>query len=101
MTITGERGEVRWGYNVAVVLAPWSVQTNEGGQRVLSGTVASADTFRVSQRPLVFVSPNGWQWPITELQIAGASLSAVLGPKELSHGKVHPAAGHAAPAHSG
>ena len=85
MVITGEKGQLRWGYFKAAVLHPWSVSRDEQGQWALSGTVESADAFRVSQRPLKFVSPNGWTWPVTTLQMTGASLTAVLGPKERSH----------------
>jgi hypothetical protein len=51
----------------------------------VSATVVSSDAFRVSQRPLAFIVPHAdgeWQWPITTLQIEGASLNAALGPKE-------------------
>jgi hypothetical protein len=84
-TITGERGEVRWGYQVAAVLHPWSMTTLESGGWALLGTCESADTYRVSQHPLVFVAPNGWRWPVASLQVSGASLSATLGPKERVH----------------
>lgn len=82
MTIRGELGELRWGYQVAVVLRPWLITRTESGSWALTGTVERADTFRLSQQPLVFASPNGWRWPVESLQISGASLSAVLGPKE-------------------
>ena len=85
LTITGEQGDVRWGYLVAATVRPWAVTQTESGEWTLAGSLANADTFRVTQHPLVFVTPNGWRWPVLELQMLGASLTARLGPKEKPH----------------
>lgn len=86
LMIHGEEGQVRWGYLSAVTLRSWTMAKDETGQLTLTAGVASVDTFRASQRPLMFVVPraNGaWRWPIlTELQIVDGTLSASLGPKE-------------------
>lgn len=86
MTITGANGVLQWGYHRAAQVPQWSV-IREEGQWTLSGTVESVDAFRVTQRPLKFVTPNNWRWPIVELQMTGASLTAVLGPKEKVNGE--------------
>jgi hypothetical protein len=81
MTITGEQGQLRWGYTTAATVHPWTL-IKADGQWTLSGTLASVDHFRVTQRPLVFVTPNAWRWPVEELQMTDATLTARLGPKE-------------------
>jgi hypothetical protein len=83
MTITGAQGLVCWGYYTAAQVRSWTL-TPADGSWALSATVESADTFKVTQRPLVFVAANQ-RWPVIELQITGASLTAVLGLKESSY----------------
>lgn len=87
MTVTGAEGYVRWGYRQAVLLRAWTITKDEHGILSLTGTVSDVDDFAVSQRPLKFAAPNGWRWPVVSesLQMTGASLTAVLGPKESSH----------------
>jgi hypothetical protein len=83
--LRGPEASIRWGYQNAVRLGPWSVE-NTSGHRVLTGAIVEADTFRVSQHPLTFIvsRPSGqtWRWPVEQLHIAGASLTATLGPQE-------------------
>lgn len=84
VTIRGVEAVLRHGYYVAGRLGAWTV-TREGQAWVLSTSIIHSDAFRLSQRPLAFVvaHANGvWRWPVEELQITGASLTAVLGPKE-------------------
>lgn len=90
--ITGEVGRLHWGYHLAAFVRAWTVTRTEG-QWTLSATVESSDDYRLAQRPLVFVTPNGWRWPILTLQITGAALHGTLGPKEGSHGTVRQTAG--------
>jgi hypothetical protein len=84
ITIKGVEGSLRWSYHQAATLRDYVVtKTPEGW--TLSATVVSSDTFRVSQRPLVFVATHAqgaWRWSVQSLQIEGASLTAMLGPKE-------------------
>jgi hypothetical protein len=66
------------------------VQRDEHGQWTLHGSIVDAetDTFKLSQRPLVFVVPRQggtWRWPIDTLQVVAGTLSASLGPQEKSH----------------
>jgi hypothetical protein len=84
LTLTGASASLRWGYHTAATLESWALDRDEHG-RVLTATVTHADTFRLSQRPLVFEMPhaNGvTRWRIIELQISGASLNARLGQRE-------------------
>mgnify|MGYP001562449127 CR=1 FL=1 len=84
VTIPGGEAFLRWGYYPAATLHAWTV-TKQASGWTLAATVTTTDTFRVSQRPLVFAAPTAkgvWRWPIVSLQIEGASLTAVLGPKE-------------------
>ena len=84
MTVTGVTADLRWGYHRAGTLRAWTV-TKSDEIWSLTATVVSADAFRVAQRPLVLVAPHAhgaWRWPVVELQIAGASLTATLGPPE-------------------
>lgn len=82
VTLTSLEGVLRWGYHSAARLRHWTMTRNEAGQWTVTGTLAEVNDYAVSQRPLTFVTPKGLAWPITELQIAGASCVAVLGPKE-------------------
>ena len=85
VTVTGVTGSLKWAYHEAAVVNSWAVTRTEGVWR-LSATIASSHPSRVSQRPLKFVAPHAtgvWTWPVTELQISGASLNAVLGPREM------------------
>lgn len=85
VTVSGAKGSIKWAYHEAATLGAWTVTTVEG-TRTLSAAIVSSNASRVSQRPLVFVVPHAtgvWRWPIVgELQIQGAQLSAVLGPRE-------------------
>lgn len=84
MTVTGRSGSLKWGYSQAAAIGGWTVTKTADGWSLVA-TVDTYDTFRLAQRPLVFVAPHqdgSWRWPIVALQITGASLNATLGPKE-------------------
>lgn len=85
-TVGGRQAELRWSYHVAASLGPWTLTMDRSGGGALTAQVVSADTFRVEQRPLTFrtVRQNAapWEWPVTSLHIAGATLTAALGPQE-------------------
>ena len=84
VNVTGVSGLLKWGYYEAATVGAWTL-TSEAGVRTLSATLVKSDAFRVSQRPLRFVATRddaSWVLPVTELQIEGASLTAVLGPRE-------------------
>jgi hypothetical protein len=87
MTLRGPSGEIAWGYRGAAVVGPWAMTTTDGGQTVhLTADVVSSDACAVSQSPLTFIcrrpEREPWRWPVQSLQIAGTSLTAVLGPQE-------------------
>jgi hypothetical protein len=84
LTVTGAAGRLFWGYHPAGTLRAWTVAKVDD-HWTLTATVDQIDAVRVSQRPLTFVTPNAWRWPVLELQIAGASLHARLGQKESRH----------------
>jgi len=79
--IRGAAAEVRWGFRLAATLGPWTVDGLPGAW-TFSAVVLEHDDFRVSQRPLTVVTPNGWRWPVTTLQIAGTTLTASVSPQE-------------------
>jgi hypothetical protein len=75
---------LRWGYLPAATLGAWTVTKDEQGL-LLMARVTTADPYRLSQQPIVFVAPHSkgmWRWPVNELQITGAECSARLGPME-------------------
>lgn len=82
--INGPSAEVRWHYQRAASLGPWTLTGDATGCRV-TAKVLDANTFRVQQHPLTFVVPRQhglWTWPVISLQIADGSLTAVLNPQE-------------------
>lgn len=84
LSIAGVAGSVVWGYHTAGTVGAWTI-ARQDGVRVLTADFAQMDTFKASQRPLVFEARHAhgvWRWPVESLQITGASLTAVLGPKE-------------------
>jgi hypothetical protein len=83
--VTGQAARVQWGYLVAGTVRSWTATKAEDGSWSLVATVHEADTFRVTQRPLVFMAPHArgtWRWPVTSLQITDGTLTASLGPPE-------------------
>lgn len=85
LTATGTAASLRWSYHTAATVRAWTVQRDDDGVWRLTATVTSSDAFRLTQRPLTFevTHQHGrWVWPIEELQITGAALTARLGPKE-------------------
>lgn len=83
LTLTCAEGVITWVYprNIAVTLRTVTL-TREAGSWSLTGTIVSKDDYKASQRPLAFVTPNGWRWPVSSLQITDGTLTASLGPKE-------------------
>ncbi len=86
MTLTGPAATVRWVYHQAADLGAWTITDAENGTALsVTAVVKSSDAYRLAQRPVVFVVPRPtgvWRFPILELQIAGATLTASLGPQE-------------------
>ena len=84
LTLSGAEAVIRLDYHVAASVGAWTITTGENGGLTLSGSIVHANHYRLSQRPLVFVMTRPGavcRWPILELQIQGASISATLGPR--------------------
>jgi hypothetical protein len=82
VTIRGEAATVRWAYHVAATLGTWTLTDG-----VLVAQIVKLDPLRVSQSPLT-VEFGTVRRPLEGLQIAGATLTARLGPSETPHGLV-------------
>jgi hypothetical protein len=77
LRIRGEGGTVVWGFRRAAALGPW-----EYTMGLLLATVTEADPFRLTQRPLVWVIPNGakppTRRPLEDVVFDGATLTATV-----------------------
>lgn len=85
LVVSGPEGAIKVGYQLAVSLGAWTLTKREAEGYELSASITNVDTFRASQRPLTFVvtvTSGSWRFPVQSLQIEGASLTAVVGPKE-------------------
>jgi hypothetical protein len=82
LTITGQAGELRWGYRSAASLASWSIASDGNGGQSLTAQIVSKDAFAVTQAPLTFRVPRqsgtAWEWSVKTLQISGTTLTASL-----------------------
>lgn len=86
LTIRGLVGEIRHSWHLACELRDWTVVQDET-QRSLTATFVRPDIYRLAQRPLMFVAPHAkgaYRWPILELEMSGAAVTARLGPLERS-----------------
>ena len=84
MKVSGEAGQIRWGYFLAATVKEWTI-VREPGAMSLTATIVSKDAVRISQRPLDFNVTHRrgvWTWPITELQVDGDTVTASLSEKE-------------------
>lgn len=75
MTVSGPAADVRWGYYPAARLSAWSLTRGRDGGTV-TATVIEHDAFKLAQAPLHLVAANGWKWSLTDVQIAGSTLTA-------------------------
>jgi hypothetical protein len=82
LSMRGLNGRITWGYYDAGHLPAWEfVGAAERG--TITGRVVQMDTYRLSQRPLVFAVTRPktvWRWPILELQQHGDSVVLTVGP---------------------
>ncbi len=82
-TAKGVNGSLRYGYHDAAAFSAWTLTRIPTGWS-LTATIRTSNAFWVSQRPLTFEAPyqgGSWRFPVLELQVEGATLTAVLGPK--------------------
>jgi hypothetical protein len=87
LTITGGAGSVLWGHRVAVEVTRWRIRRvkADGGDWILSATIARIDKPYTRKAPLLFTAPRPggfWYWPIDALEIGETSLLGYLGPPE-------------------
>jgi hypothetical protein len=90
--IRGVVGQVRWAYYTAAAVEGYTVVRNTTPRRPgvpprwrLKARIVTADPFKMTQRPLLFVAPHAkgrWQWPIEDFTVTGGELTATLGPVE-------------------
>lgn len=83
--VTGEEGQLKWGYRTAATVRAWTLSKGDDNVWSVTGTLSDIDDFAISQPSLKFVTPNGWRFPITELQVSDAACTARLGPLERTH----------------
>jgi hypothetical protein len=84
--LTGDLGAIRYGYHTVAQVQGWRV-AGDDGTRVLTGTVEDVNEVMASQQPLTFQAERARgvsRWPIVTLEITGASVRAVLGPREIT-----------------
>ncbi len=84
--LTGDLGAIRYGYHTVAQVRQWRV-AGDGGTRILTGTAEDVNDVMASQQPLQFRATRARgesRWPIMTLEIEGASLRAVLGPREIT-----------------
>jgi len=87
-TVTGVAASLKWAYHQAATLSGWTVTKTDDGWALTATVETKNDVYvdaALAAGRLTFVAPHAtgaWRWPVTALQIVGASLSATLGPKE-------------------
>ena len=86
-TLTGQEGFINWEYHTAAVVSAWRVHKAPGAPWRLAATVTRADAWMLRQEGarLGFNAPRiggYWHWPLLRVALAGAALTATLGPPE-------------------
>lgn len=85
MLVQGDLATIRAGYFQACTLRNWTVSGVEG-DRTVRGTVVDADSYRLQQRPLIFVIVTGSgvvvRRALRDVDVADDVLTARLGPPE-------------------
>jgi hypothetical protein len=77
LSITGAAAELRWGSSVAASLGAWSV-TGDPSSWKFTAEIATSNSFRIAQRPLTVVTPNGWRWSVVSMDVSGSALVATI-----------------------
>lgn len=80
--IRGVKGLVTWSYYHAAALLNYTVLRTTDGRWTLAATVVASDSFKLTQRPLLFVAPHAtgeWRWPIVDFAIEHGRITASLG----------------------
>ena len=86
--IHGVVGRIDWGYFAAAAINNYTAHRVANGSWTLRATAISVDSFKIRQRPLIFVAPHQdgeWRWPVTTLDLGEGrgprELRATLGPQ--------------------
>jgi hypothetical protein len=82
VSVKGVVGQIKWAYYNAAAINGYAVSRGADGAWTLSGTVVTSDSFKMAQRPLIFVAPHAkgeWRWPIEQLSIVNGRVTATLG----------------------
>jgi len=69
--LTGVVGKIDWSYYAAAAINGYQVSRDASGTWTLQATVVTANSFNLTQRPLVFVAPydkGEWRWWIQTLR---------------------------------
>lgn len=81
--VQGVIGIVKWSYYNAAAIHGYALKRNADKTTwTLRAQVVMHDSFKLKQKPLVFVAPHAkgqWRWPIEEFNIAAGVMTARLG----------------------
>lgn len=86
----GPRAEVAWGYHSAAELGPWVLETipGAGAEWWLRAEVRTADPFRLTQAPLLFIIDNSaankppFERVLLDAHLEAGVLTGRLGPRK-------------------
>jgi len=82
--IRGSVGVIKWSYYNAAAIEGYTVNATKDGRWSLHCRILNSDSFKMRQRPLIFVAPHQhgeWRWPIYHetMSITGDRMQADLG----------------------
>jgi len=88
--IRGTTATINWAYYIAAGVEGWTLLMHPPRRGVkptwaLSARIVGADTFKMAQRPLLFVTivrEKRWLFPIEDFRVVGDRMTATLGPRE-------------------
>lgn len=81
-SVKGVVAQIKWSYFTAAAINGYTVTRSADNTWALRATVVMSDSFKLSQRPLLFVAPHqsgDWRWPIEEIDISNGAVTARLG----------------------
>ncbi len=81
LTVRGQDGRIRVGYQTAAILGSFSLTPVGPNQWEVQATVTQADAFWMSQSPRTLelsVGQQRWRWPATGLVVDGGTVSGIV-----------------------
>jgi hypothetical protein len=100
--ITGIVGRLHWSYYHAAAINGYTVIRTKDQHWKLTATVIAADSFKLTQRPLVFIAPHAkgeWCWQLERIRFPGGhdrpptqlpfTIAADLNPPDTRKGSVY------------